>query len=324
MRYIVYGAGAIGGTVGSRLLESGQEVVFIARGEHGEAMRAGGLVLETPDWTRTYRPEVVEHPSAIVMQAGDAVLLSVKSQDTWGALEALYSTAPRETPLVSLQNGVDNERMALRFFPNVYGALEFCRCVHLRPGVVRAYDTPVHGVFDLGRYPAGIDAFTTQIVSDFNKAGFSAVAREDLMRWKYAKLLRALFGNAIDVVFGPDADTGDLTERLKAEAFAAAAAAGIEWASEEEFAGRQAAITRQLVGGEPYFSNSSWQSAARDTGRIESAYLNGEIVLLGRLHGVPTPVNELLHRCSQEVMERKRAVGSMSYAEFCELLASPV
>ena len=41
---------------------------------------------------------------------------------------------------------------------------------------------------------------------------------------------------------------------------------------------------------------SSWQSLARGTGDIESDYLNGEIVLIGRLHGVPTPVNELLQR----------------------------
>ena len=41
---------------------------------------------------------------------------------------------------------------------------------------------------------------------------------------------------------------------------------------------------------------SSWQSLVRGTGSIEADYLNGEMCLLGRLHGVPTPVNELLQR----------------------------
>ena len=52
---------------------------------------------------------------------------------------------------------------------------------------------------------------------------------------------------------------------------------------------------------------SSWQSLARGTGSIEADYLNGEIVLLGRLHGVATPVNAALQRLANH--GRARAVG---------------
>ena len=65
-----------------------------------------------------------------------------------------------------------------------------------------------------------------------------------------------------------------------------------DWASWEEAKARGAAVSapRPVHGAEHRFS-STWQSLQRGTGRIEVDYLNGEVVLLGRLHGVPTPVN---------------------------------
>ena len=49
--------------------------------------------------------------------------------------------------------------------------------------------------------------------------------------------------------------------------------------------------------GEPaQLGGSSWQSLVRGTGTIETDFLNGEIVLLGRLHGIPTPVNADIQR----------------------------
>ena len=47
-RYVIYGAGGIGCTIGARLFASGREVVLIARGPHLEAIRERGLTLKTP------------------------------------------------------------------------------------------------------------------------------------------------------------------------------------------------------------------------------------------------------------------------------------
>ena len=55
-------------------------------------------------------------------------------------------------------------------------------------------------------------------------------------------------------------------------------------------------VSIKEVPGHEWAGSSSRQSLARGTGSIEADYLNGEIVLLGRLHSVPTPVNELLQR----------------------------
>ena len=48
MRYIIIGAGAVGGTIGGQLFAAGHEVVLVARGPHYEALREGGLQLATP------------------------------------------------------------------------------------------------------------------------------------------------------------------------------------------------------------------------------------------------------------------------------------
>jgi 2-dehydropantoate 2-reductase len=61
--------------------------------------------------------------------------------------------------------------------------------------------------------------------------------------------------------------------------------------------------------------SSSWQSLYRGTGSVETDYLNGEIVLLGRLHGVPTPVNELLRRRSNDLARTGGAPASLRAAD---------
>lgn len=68
---------------------------------------------------------------------------------------------------------------------------------------------------------------------------------------------------------------------------------------------------------------SSWQSLQRDTGNIEADYLNGEIVLLGRTHGVSTPVNELLQRRARQAAENNTAPGSVPVEELRKELGLP-
>ena len=65
---------------------------------------------------------------------------------------------------------------------------------------------------------------------------------------------------------------------------------------------------------------SSWQSLQRGTGTIETNYLNGEIVLLGRLHDVPTPVNALLQRVANDAARRKLPPGSMLASDLLRAL----
>ena len=143
MRFIVYGAGGIGGTIGARLHQHGHDVVLIARPAHAAAIRADGLRIESADGTATVPVPVVEHPGELTLTGDDVLLLAMKSQGTLEAVQTLAALAPASTPVVSLQNGVANEPMALRWFPNVYGVCVMCPTNHLEPGVVQAYSHPI-------------------------------------------------------------------------------------------------------------------------------------------------------------------------------------
>jgi 2-dehydropantoate 2-reductase len=306
MRFIVYGAGAIGGVVGCRLAEHGEEVVLVARGAHAAAIAESGLTLESADGARTFALPVVGHPGELDFADGDVVLLAVKSQDTQGCLEALRAVAPAATPIACLQNGVENERAALRYFANVYPVCVMLPAAHLTPGVVQAASAPITGGLDLGRYPGGTDEVAQAMAGVFGRATFSSLVRPDIMRWKYAKLLLNL-GNALDALCGAAGRGSPLRVAATAEAVACLRAAGIDFASEEEDAARRdGLLTLRPVAGRPRGGSSTWQSLKRQTGSVETDYLNGEIALLGRLHGVPTPVNALL----QDLAARAAATGA--------------
>src|SRR5690606_30144287 len=103
--------------------------------------------------------------------------------------------------------------------------------------------------------------------------------------------------NAVDAVTGAAGLASALPGLLAAEAEAVFQAAGIDPVPAEVEAERRGDLVRlRPVGGRRREGGSSWQSLARGLGTVESDYLNGEIALLGRLHGVPTPANDLLQR----------------------------
>lgn len=323
VRLVIIGVGAVGGTLAARLALTGHDVVGVARGAHGAAIREHGLLFESPDQAVHVPLQVHERVVDVDWRDGDVAVLAVKSQDTAGVLDQLRLAAPSDVPVVCLQNGVDNERQALRVFPNVYGVCVVLPADHLEPGRVRIYTTPTPGILDLGRYPDGIDATGEQISAAFRQAGFESVARPDIMRWKYRKLMMNL-GNAVEALLGTVTSwpaSSEIARRAAAEGEAVLAAAGIEAVSPEEDAARRGeALRLQPVGGERRGGGSTYQSLQRQV-PVETDYLTGEIVLLGRLHGVPTPVNELLQRLVAEAAARHEPPARYTEAELLEMLA---
>ncbi len=103
---------------------------------------------------------------------------------------------PRDIAVVCVQNGVENERLALRLFAGVYGAVVMSPTAHMEPGVVQGYGTKLSGVIDLGRYPEGVDDRAGEIARAIASSHYDSEARPDIMRFKYAKLVLNL-GNAI-------------------------------------------------------------------------------------------------------------------------------
>ncbi|MCU1379825.1 MAG: 2-dehydropantoate 2-reductase [Acidimicrobiales bacterium] len=320
MRYVVFGAGAVGGVIGGRLHAAGRDVVLVARGDHLRALQADGLHLFTPEGEEHHAIPAVGSVAELTLTPDDVVLLTVKSQDTADALADLVAGAPPELAVVCAQNGVANERAALRRFPNVYGMCVILPSQHTSPGVVVQQSSPSAGVLDLGRYPAGTDERAGAIAADLEAASFRSSADPAVMRAKHRKLLMNL-GNALDALAGWEARSSDLFGRAMDEGIACFEAAGIDTqTAEEEHARRDGAVSLKPVAGQDRGGSSSWQSLARGTGTIESDFLNGEIVLLGRLHGVPTPVNEALQRAANEAARTGRAAGSVPLGEIQALL----
>jgi 2-dehydropantoate 2-reductase len=320
VRFVIYGAGAIGGVVGARLFQSGHDVVLIARGAHYEAIRDHGLRIQSPDDDITLTIPVVDHPSQLTLTSADVVCLAMKSQDTIGACEALDACAPSDIAVACFQNGVENERVVLRHFAGTYAVCVMSPTAHTEPGVVLAQSAPVSGLLDIGCYPAGLDERAEAIAVALNASTFHSVPRRDVMRWKYTKLLMNL-ANSIEATVAPDPAVGDLVTRVRAEGEACLRAAGIDFASAEEDKERRGdRMDVRPVNGEFRGGGSSWQSLARGTRSIESDYLNGEIVLLGREHGVPTPANALMQRVAGEQARIGAAPKSVSPDELLALL----
>ncbi len=320
MRHIVYGAGGIGGVMGARLHQAGHDVLLIARGAHYEAIRNNGLRVQSADDDVTLEIGVVDHPSAIEWRAGDVAYLGMKSQDTLDALTTLERLAPADTPIVSLQNGVANERTALRFFTNVYGICVMCPTNYLTPGVVQAYSAPITGLLDIGRYPDGTDDTASEIAAALSASTYVSEPRPDIMRWKYGKLLMNL-GNGIDAMCGPGARGTDLFRIVRREGIDTLRAAGIDFVDrDEDVARRGSFMTMKPIEGQLRGGGSTWQSLERGLGSVETDYLNGEIVLLGRLHGVPTPANALMQRLTARAARDGIVAGSLDPQDLLDQL----
>jgi 2-dehydropantoate 2-reductase len=316
MRYVVYGAGAIGGAIGGNLIQAGHDVVLIARGHQLEALRAHGLRLQTPAGEQHCALPVVGSVHDVELTADDVVLLAMKSQDTAAALDDLTAVADPGVAVVCAQNGVANERAALRRFERVYGMFVYVAAQLLEPGVIQVYSAaPTLGVLDLGRAARGSDERAEQIAADLQASRFASRVDEEIMRWKYGKLLSNL-GNAVEALLGPDARGGEFVRYAREEALACYAAAGIDHADADEIASRAGTFGElPPVAGVEHRGGSSWQSLARGSRSIETAYLNGEISLLGALHGIPTPVNRALTQLAVRAAADGVPPGSLTELE---------
>ena len=320
MRFIIYGVGAIGGTIAAALTLAGREVAGIARGKMLDAIQANGLLFRTPGGEHRVQFPCHAGPEEIAFQPDDVIILTMKGQDTHEALLALRAAGVTTQAVVCGQNGVANERDALRLFPNVYGMTVMLPGDYTQPGEVNCFGGPKYGMFDLGRYPAGADATAEAIAEHLQAANFAVFVQDEVMRSKHGKLLENL-GNVLDAALGRAGDFQDIADRARDEGRAVYRAAGIAWTEIDRNEPRRKGLFElRDVPGASRTGSSSAQSLKRGSGSIETDYLNGEIVLLGRLHGVPTPVNAGLVALGQRLIANRLAPGAVSRDEVAALL----
>ncbi len=327
MRFVIYGAGAIGNVVGARLALAGKDVILIGRPGHVKAVREHGLKFFIGDVARMVNIPAVSSPGEIKFASDDVILLTVKSQDTDGALADLKKVVA-DLPIFCIQNGVRNEEMATRHFSRIYGSRVSLPGTFLKDGEVMT-ESGVPGLLIMGRYPTGVDNTVEAVAAGLRAAGFTVMVTPDVMPYKWGKLMRNL-GNAIGAI--TDAvgeDNSRISKAVRQEAEDILAQAGIKWiwVSAEEAALEKAnqppknSSVDFLVQMQPKREqNSTWQSLARQTGQAEVEFLNGEIMRLAKQLGKQAPVNEMLTRIVKAMAAKRELPGKYTPSQLLKLV----
>lgn len=327
-RYIIIGAGAIGGGLGGRLAQHGHDVVLVARGPHLEALQSGGLRLRSPEQDVVVSVPAVGGPDELSLTPDDVLVVSTKTHQAGAALAQWADTpvtgggtAGERLPVLTALNGVASERLALRYFERVFGVCVWMPAVHLEPGEVIIRSVPRSGLFHLGRVPVQAarpeDAELLQrIKTDWDGSEVQALLPDDVMPWKYRKLISNI-GNAFQALIGDNGSFSALVQAASTEAREVLDRAGIGYVDDAtEAAAREDSFTVQPVPGTPeVLGGSTWQSLTRGTGNVETDYLNGEIALIARLHGDAAPINAAVASLARVSAAEGRKPGEISADE---------
>jgi 2-dehydropantoate 2-reductase len=315
-RYVIIGAGAIGAHLAAQLRLAGIPSVLVARGAQLDALRAGPLVVRRADHDEKVAVDVAAGPDDVVLGGGDTLVIATKTQDAeqalaawaWQPLADSRDGVAADLPVVVLQNGVATEELARRRFTRVVSVATVVPVNFLEPGVVIPYAGTGQGYLQVGALDGRQDEdadLVGRVAADFEAAGYLVRVRADITRRKHEKLLHNIT-NGVQILDGEPEDRARLSAALVAEARAVLVAAGVDLEIPADVD-----VVRALGGGvqeptaeRPAFKGSTWQNFVKGT-PSEIDFLNGEIVLLGRRHGIPTPVNARLQR----VLGRSTVLG---------------
>jgi len=305
-KVVICGAGAIGTALGGYLARAGHTPVLVGRPDHVEAIRARGLVVESAEGPVRARVAAVTDASELALAPGDLLFLTCKTQDTRGFIRQLAG-APRECPVICLQNGVRNEEWAAESFSQVYGGVVNFSARLKGPGVVERTRS---NELAIGRFPQGVDDGAERVATVLRDAGFQVFLDPEVMAWKWGKLLinlsnafMALTDTWVEFAYADPAHR-EFMEDLMTEGLGVLEAAGIHPRMGPD--GDMASFIQGLSqGGEGHPAlkgdanskrtyPSTWQDLTRGRTETEVPFFNGEIVAMGEAVGIPTPYNAIL------------------------------
>lgn len=338
MRFIIHGAGAVGSLVGGRLAASGAEVVLIARAPHVEAVKQQGLLIKTRDGEQLVSGlQVVAEPGALTARPDDIIFLTVKTAQTAHAVHQLRETFPEQTPIFCLQNGVRNEELTARRFLHVYGAMAGLCVTQLAPGVVAH---TMSNTVSLGNYPLGCDEMCAQVAASLARAGFEVTTHESIMAVKWSKLILNL-NNATYAIIDQHLQLGLVTPEIsdfmadvEEEGLHVLNVAGISLADPDnpiDFEQRLTELRSVKLEAEKVRAAegipvelrtypSTWTDLKERRGETEAGYFNGEIMLLGEKHDVPTPYNSTLLNVVETMALEGQPPGRYTLEELINLV----
>lgn len=290
MRVAVMATGALGGYFGGRLAEAGHEVHFIARGANLAALKASGLKVKSPDGDmHIAKPNVTDDPKSI--GEVDVVFFAVKLWDVEKSGEAAKPLVGKNTRVLSMLNGIDSpERLAPILGEDVVAACPTrISAVISEPGVILHKALPP--TFICGFMDGRDDPRLRWLVEEMKNAKFGAKFSREIEKdlWeKYVFLngmsgatagLRATLGQIRD-----DPDTMAVLEALMREVESVGLKKGVPIKGYAE-----KAISFAKAG--PAGAKASMAEDLDRGNRLETDWLQGAVVELGKKLGVPTPVN---------------------------------
>lgn len=313
MRVAVFGTGGVGGYFGARLAQAGEEVVFIARGDHLKAMRADGLRIESLKGDFTVSPTRAEADPARVGVV-DVVLVGVKAWQVPEAAAAMRPMVGEKTIVVPLQNGVDAPGQLAAVLdapgaePHVFGGLCQISALIAAPGVIKHVAMePLISFNELDGVERGR---TTALLAAFAKVGVNAQAPADIRVAMWNKFVFIAPFSGVGAVTRASAggvrsipQTRSLLEQAIREVVAVGQALGVQLANETSARtlafidslpeGGMASMTRDIIAGRP----------------SELETQNGAIVRMGKECNVPTPAHAFIYASllPQEVKARAAA-----------------
>lgn len=188
MRIAVFGAGGVGGYFGGRLAQAGEDVVFIARGDHLKAMLTHGLQVDSVKGDFVLKPVKATDDTA---QAGivDVILVGVKAWQVTNAAEAMRPMVGPETFVLPLQNGLEApaQLAAVLGDQHVLGGLCGLSTFIVGPGHIRhAGAEPFVRFGELDNRPSDRVKLLQQV---FKRAGVIAKIPQDIQVALWMKFL---------------------------------------------------------------------------------------------------------------------------------------
>lgn len=312
---IVYGAGAVGSVIGGRLRQGGASVVLVARPAHAAAIRERGLTLRTARGSEVVDIEAVTSIDQLSPTADDVVIITAKTQDT-PQIHAESFDWNAGAAVVCGTNGVEHERLALRRFARVYGMVIQLPAQFEKAGEVTALCAPTNAILDVGCYPSGVDDTAAELAALIDASPqLLSEADDDVMTKKYGKLLLNL-GNIADAACGIAGRGAGVVAAAIEEGRHVYRAAAIRWEQTpdrvERYKARAATMQFDIPAGDTFIGGSTWQSLVKGASTLETDYFNGEVIMLGRLHGVATPTNEFLQRYAARLLRGEVLAGSVT------------
>jgi 2-dehydropantoate 2-reductase len=294
MKIVVMGSGGVGGYFGARLAAAGEDVGFVARGAHLEAMKRDGLRIESTAGDLTLKPVKVS-PDAASFGSADLVMIAVKLGGTQAAIDAVRPLVEKGAAVVSFQNGVGAIEALTKAFPakQVLGGVVHIATSIGAPGVIKHVGTMER--LTIGEINGGISKRVQDFVDIAKKAKINAIASEDIKRaiWDKFVFLSTFSGmtTLLRAPKGPilkDPDTRRMFNEALNEACAVARAHGVALPVDHE----SKAMT--FADGLPAEMKASMLHDLERGNPLEVEFLSGAVSRLGKEAGVPTPVHSFI------------------------------